>query len=205
MAFFIVAGMSVVWPRLSLPRDVSLALLAGFILMLIGVTTFALMQLRGIGSGMVRVLRRLRIPERWLALIESSSRDVDAHLSDFYRSRPGDLVRSVAAHICGFGFGTFEIVLMTGWLGLGFDPIAALGIEAFSMLVGFIGFAVPASIGIQEGGKVLVFWALGLPRSAAMAVGISFRLTSLIRIAVGLVVFVLLQHWSPDLPDPSEG
>ncbi|MGA2403153.1 MAG: hypothetical protein ABSG91_15845 [Syntrophobacteraceae bacterium] len=50
----------------------------------------------------------------------------------------------------------------------------------------------------------MIFWALGLPRSAAMAVGIAFRLTSLIKIAVRLIVFILLQHRLPDLPDPTE-
>ncbi|MFZ2447717.1 MAG: flippase-like domain-containing protein [Syntrophobacteraceae bacterium] len=204
-AIFIIVGMAVVWPRLSLPWDISLALLLAFILMLTGVTIFTVLQLRGIGGGTVRFLRRLRIPDRWLTLIESSSHEVDAHLSDFYRGRPGDAIRSVGAHFCGFGCATIQILLMMVWLGLGFDPIAAVGIEAFSTLIAFVAFAVPASLGVQEGGKVLIFWGLGLPRSAAMALGIAFRLTSLFKIAVGLVVFVMLQHRLPDLPDPTEG
>ena len=204
-AIFIIVGMAAVWSRLSLPRDISLALFLGFILMLIGVTTFAILQVRGIGAGTVRALRRLRIPDRWLALIESSSHDIDAHLSDFYRARTGDLIRSVGAHLCALGCGTIQILLMMRWLALGFDPIAALGIEAFSSLIAFVAFAVPASLGVQEGGKVLIFWALGLPRPAAMAVGIAFRLTALIKIAVGLVVFVLLQHRLPDLSGPPKG
>ena len=204
MAIFIIIGMAAAWPRLSLPRDVSLALLLGFILMLSGITTFAILQLRGIGAGTVRVLRRIRIPDRWLAFVESSSCDIDAYLNDFYRARTLDLVRAVGAHSFAFVCGAVQVLLMTRWLGLGFDPIAALGIEAFSMLVSFVAFAIPASLGVQEGGKVLIFWALGLPRSAAMAVGITFRLTSFIKIATGLVVFVLLQHRIPELPNPAE-
>lgn len=203
-AVFIMLGMAAVWSRLSLPRDVSLGLLTGFILMVMGVSIFAMLQLRGIGVGTIKFLRRLRIPDRWLALIESSSQDIDAHLADFYRARTGDLIRAMAAHLSAYACGVLEILLLVGWLKLGFDPIAALGIEAFSTLVGFVGFFVPASLGIQEGGKVLIFWALGLPRSSAMAVGIAFRLTSLIRIAVGLIVFVLLQHESPKLSDPTQ-
>lgn len=202
-AIFIVVGMGAVWPRLRLPWDVSLALILGFILMVIGITTFAILQMRGIGAGTVRILRRLRVPNRLLAMVESSSHDIDAHLRDFYRARTGDLIRSAAAHMCAFCGCLLQILLMIEWLGLGFDPVAALGIEAFSMLVAFVAFAVPASLGVQEGGKVLIFWALGLPRSAAMAVGIVVRLTSLIKIAVGLVVFVLLQHRLPDLSDQS--
>ena len=200
-AIFILVGMAAVWPRLKLPLDVSSALIVGFVLMLIGVTTFAVLQMRGIGAGTVRILRRLRIPDRWLAMVESSSQEIDDHLRDFYRARTRDMVRSSAAHVGAFFICFVQILLMVEWLGLGFDPVAALGIEAFSMLVAFVAFAVPASLGVQEGGKVLIFWALGLPRSAAMAVGIVVRLTSLIKIAIGLVIFVLLQHRLSCLPD----
>lgn len=204
-AIFIVVGAVAIWSRLSLPRDILLILLFGFVLMLIGITLFAILQVRGIGAGTVRILRRLRIPDRWLTLIESSSYDLDAHLSEFYRARTGDLICSVGAHLCGLGLSAFQVLLMIGWLGLGFDAIAALGIEAFSALITFVAFAVPASLGVQEGGKVLIFWALGLPRSAAMAVGLTFRLTSLIKIALGLIVLIMLQYRSPDLPDPTGG
>lgn len=202
-AVFIVAGMAAIWPRLKLPRDVSLALFSGFILMLIGITIFAVLQMRGIGAGTVRVLKRLRVPDRWLSMVESSSREIDDVLRDFYRARKGDLVRAAAAHLCAFCVNLLQVLLMIEWLGLGFDPIAAFGIEAFSMLVALVAFAVPASLGVQEGGKVLIFWALGLPRSAAMAVGIVYRLTSLIKIGVGLVIFVLLQHRLPGLSNQS--
>jgi len=201
---FIIFGMTLIWPRMSLPVHISLALLTGFILMLFGIITFAILQIRGIGAGTLKVLRRLRIPERWLTQIESISLDVDAHLKDFYRVRTGDLIRSMGANLCGFVCGTLQILLIIQWLGLGLDPMAALGIEAFSALIAFVAFAVPASLGVQEGGKVLIFWALGLPRPAAMAVGIAFRLTSLFEIALGLVVFILLQHRLADLPDPAD-
>lgn len=140
-AIFIIVGLAAVWSRLNLPLDISLPLLMGFILMLIGITTFAILQLRGIGAGMVRVLRRLRIPVRWLALIESSSHEVDVHLDEFYRARTGNLIRAMGAHLCAFGCGAVQILLMLGWIGFGFDSIAALGIEAFSMLIAFVGFA----------------------------------------------------------------
>jgi len=202
---FIMLGTAAVWPRVNLPWDVSLGLLAGFLMMLTGITIFAILQLRGVGAGMVGVLRRLRVPERWLALVDSTSQEVDAHLSDFYRARTGDLAWSMVAHLCGFTLNTLQILLMMEWLGLGFDPFAALGIEAFSALITFVAFAVPASIGVQEGGKVLAFWALDLSRSAAMAVGLTLRLTALIKIAVGLIVFILLQYRLPDRADPGSG
>ena len=193
-AIFIAAGTAAVWPMLSLPPDTALALLLGFILMLAGITTFALLQIRGIGAGALTGLRLLRIPDRWLSRIEPLSNGIDAHLNDFYRARRGDLLRAIGSHLCGFVCCALQALFILEGLRLGFDPKVALGIEAFSELLAIVAFVVPASLGVQEGGKVLIFWALGLPNNAAMATGIAFRLASLFKIAVGLGVFLLLQH-----------
>ncbi len=191
---FVLVGMAAVWSRLRLSRDISLALVSGFILLVIGIAVFAVVQMRGISAGTINVLRGAGIPARWIVPIESSLHGVDVHLRDFYRARTGDLARSMGAHFCAFAFGTLQILLLIGWLGLGHDPIAAVGVEAFSTLIALVMFAVPGSLGVQEGGKVLIFAALGLPRSAAMAVGITFRLISLIDTATGLAAFTLLQQ-----------
>jgi uncharacterized protein (TIRG00374 family) len=191
---FIMVGMAVVWSRLELPRTMSLALLVAFIVMVIAIATFAIVQIRGIGTGTVRLLRRVGFPVGWIASIESTLGDVDSHLTYFYRARIGDLLRAVAAHAGGFVCGVFQMLLLMAWLGLAFDPVAAIGIEAFSALIALLTFVVPGSLGVQEGGKVLIFAALGLPRAAAMAVGITFRVISFVDIAVGLAAFTLLQQ-----------
>ena len=196
-AAFVIVGMGVVWSRLRLPPEVSWVLFSAFTVMVISIAVFAAIQVRGIGSGTITALRRVRIPARFILRIESALHEVDAHLRDLYRSRTGDLLRSVAAHLGAYGCGTLQILLLLGWLGLEYDVVAAIGIEAFGALVGLVFFAVPASLGVQEGGKVLIFAALGLPRPAAMAVGITYRLVSLLDIAIGLAALVLLQHRMP--------
>ena len=193
-ALFIAVGLATVWSRLQLPRAGSLALLASFALLLIGIGLFATLQLRGFRAGTIGALSRVRLPGRWVALTGDWLHGVDAHLWDLYRTRRGDLARSLGAHLCGLGCGILQIVLLMAWLGLSFDLSAALGIEAFTTLVGFVMFVVPASLGVQEGGRVLIFAALGLPRSAALAVGITFRVISLIEIAMGLCAWVALHH-----------
>lgn len=192
-AIFVAGGLIAVWPMLTLSRQASLALLAGFVLMLAGIAAFAVIQVRGIGSSTISALRRARIPARWIERVEHWLRGVDGHLRGLYRDRTADLIRSMGAHFCGFALGTLQILLLMGWLGLPFDPVAAVGIEAFATLIGFLMVVVPSSLGVQEGGRVLIFAALGLPRAAAMAVGITFRLISLIEIALGLAAWIVLQ------------
>jgi uncharacterized protein (TIRG00374 family) len=191
---FVVVGMAAVSARLRLPHAVSLALLSGFVVMVTGIAVFAALQVRGIGAGTISLMRQAGAPPRWVASLEASLHGVDAHIRDFYRTRTGDLARSMAAHGGALACGTLQILLMISWLGLGHDVVAAVGIEAFSTLVALVMFAVPGTLGVQEGGKVLVFGALGLAGSAAMAVGITFRLIALIDTVVGLAALALIRQ-----------
>ena len=201
-AIFIAVGAAAVWPRLRLRPDIEAALISGFAMMLVGITVFAMLQVRGIGAGALKGLRWLRIPPHRLTRIESLSKEIDSRLSDFYLARRGDLIRAVGAHLCGFFCSALQSLLLLHWLHLGFNPEAALGIAASIVLLAFAAFAVPASLGVQEGGSVLIFRAIGLPGPAAMASGISLRLAWFIKTALGIIVFTLLKRRSgnPDGP-----
>jgi uncharacterized membrane protein YbhN (UPF0104 family) len=193
-AIFIAAGMLITWHRLKLPDGLSIALLVGFILTLGGLTVFLTLQLRGFARVTGRFGRRIGLPEKWMAEIDSASAAVDEHVADFYRSRPGDLARSIGAHLIAFSLGVLQISLLLAWLGLPNDWQTSLAIEAFSGLVGFIIFVVPGSVGVQEASKVLIFTALGLSASAGMSVGLALRLNGIVSSAIGLAAFPLLQR-----------
>jgi uncharacterized protein (TIRG00374 family) len=192
-AIFIAAGMLITWHRLRLPHGLSSALLAGFVVTLAGLVVFLMLQLRGFARVVGRFGRRAGVPEKWMAEIDGASGAVDAHVAEFYRSRPGDLARSIAAHLFASSFGVLQVSLLLGWLALPNDWQTSLAIEAFSALVSFIIFVVPGSVGVQEASKVMIFTALGLSASAGMSVGIAFRLNDIAGSAIGLAVFALLQ------------
>jgi uncharacterized membrane protein YbhN (UPF0104 family) len=118
---------------------------------------------------------------------------VDEHLQELYGARPLDFVASVMLGFVGLCVGIVQIWLMMGWIGLRQDWLSSLTIEAFSVLVSFVGFAVPGSLGVQEGGKLLIFAALGLPVSAGLTVGVAFRLNNIANMVIGLAVFAWLR------------
>ena len=134
------------------------------------------------------------LPESWISEIDSASSAVDEQVAEFYRSRPGDLARSIAAHLFAFSFGVLQVSLLLGWLSLPNDWKTSLAIEAFSGLVGFIIFVVPGSVGVQEASTVLIFTALGLSASDGMSVGIAFRLNEIVSTGIGLALLGLLQR-----------
>jgi uncharacterized membrane protein YbhN (UPF0104 family) len=69
----------------------------------------------------------------------------------------------------------------------------SLAVESLVMLLGFVTFIVPSVLGVQEGAKLLIFTALGLPAAAGLTVGIAFRLTSIVDNAVGLLALAALK------------
>ena len=108
---------------------------------------------------------------------------------------------AAVSHLLAFICGVVQVWLLLGWLGLTRSIGTSLAIESFSMLLGFVMFAVPGAIGVQEGGMLLVFAALGLPAAAGLATGIAFRLTSIVGAAAGLLTFAALK--GRKLPGPS--
>src|SRR6516162_9985537 len=82
---------------------------------------------------------------------------------------------------------------MMRWIGLPCSWLASLAIESFTVLLGLLLFAVPSALGVQEGSKLLIFAALGLPLSAGVTLGIVFRLMSTANLAVGLAALVWLK------------
>jgi uncharacterized protein (TIRG00374 family) len=190
---FIAVGTLVTWSRLELPHGFLLGVVIGFLASLSGLLVFMFFQLRGFTSATRRIIARLPIPQRWIETIERHAPGVDSEMSAFYRSRPRDLTMAVIAHQFAFLCGVLQMWLLLGWLGLPRSFATSLAIESFSMLLGFVMFAVPGAIGVQEGGKLLIFAALGLPASAGLATGIAFRLTSIVGAAAGLLAFSALK------------
>jgi glycosyltransferase 2 family protein len=192
-AGFIAFGTILTWRRVQLPHGFVIAVVVGFVATLAGILVFLIFQLRGITAAAKGVIARLPLPDRWIQGLERLAPSIDEEIRAFYRTRPRDLTMAVLAHLCAFCCGVVQVWLLIGWLGLPRSLATSLAIESFSMLLGFMMFAVPGSIGVQEGGMLLVFAALGLPASAGLAVGIAFRVTSIVGAAAGLLAFAALK------------
>jgi uncharacterized protein (TIRG00374 family) len=191
-AIFVLLGLVLACARLDVPRPLAWALAAAFALTTAALLAFLGVQRRGLFATVVGAGARLGLPRRWVAAIGGATASLDASIRDLHARRPLDFVRSVAWHLSGFGFGVLQMFLLLRWLGLSGDFVACVAIESFSILISLALFLVPGSIGVQEGGKVVVFTALGLPASAGLAVGVVFRIVQAAEIALGLATFAAL-------------
>lgn len=192
-AIFVLGGFAVAFRLLDLPAVFLRALVIALLLMLLGLAGFHWLQRRGLFAGAARVSHALGLPKHWLERVERAASSLDAHIRDFHVSRPRDFALSIAWHLTGLACGVVQVYVLLCWLDLPADPVKCFAIEAFALLVQAATFFVPGGIGVQEGGKVLIFTALGLPAKAGLSVGVAFRLNQIVGIALGLASYAFLQ------------
>jgi uncharacterized protein (TIRG00374 family) len=197
-ALFVMTGtLAVAW-SLQLKSLPVRSLAIGFLFTGAGLAAFSLLQLRGISRPARGILKYLPMSESFTVRVGQTLERVDAHLSDLYKMRPFDFVLSVGFVFIELCVAVIQVWLMMRWIGLPCGWLAAVAIESFAVLLGLLLFAVPSALGVQEGSKLLIFAALGLPLSAGVTLGIVFRLMSTVNLAVGLAVLVWLKPAETD-------
>ena len=133
-------------------------------------------------SILVRVpgLRRVALPDRWRV----AAREALSTLRD----RPVRFATAVAASLLAWQAGAVETWLILRFLRAPVAARQAYAIEVLAVVIEGALFFVPAKIGTQEGGKVLIFLAAGLDTAKGFTLGFVRRLRELCWAAVGLTI-----------------
>jgi glycosyltransferase 2 family protein len=175
---------------LSVPRPLTLVMAGALAVEILCVAGFVMAQLRGVVGGGGRLLAKLRFPpsrER-----QASLEGMDRALRSIYVTNTRGLLASVLCHFLGFAVGTLEIYLVVQLLGIPVSLTTAFTIGAFSTVVKFFSFMVPASLGALEGGNVALFAAFGLPGAVGLTYTLVRRLREIAWIAAGFTALSLL-------------
>ena len=160
-------------------------LLVSGVLIALFVLVLALAASRGARERMRRLialipgLRRFAsLPDRW----RGAAREALATL----RARPARFGVAVAASLLAWQAGAVETWLILRFLRAPVGARQAYAIEVLAVIIEGALFFVPAKIGTQEGGKVLIFLAAGLDTAKGFTLGLVRRIRELCWAAVGL-------------------
>jgi putative membrane protein len=174
-------------PRTPLLAGMQWALLVEVIVL----TVFVAAQVRGILGWSARLLDRFW-PMGGLSHGDALHR-ADAALGHFYRREPGRLLLSIFWHLMAWLLGAVETFLILHFVGWPVSLTTATVIEAFTTAIRLATFLVPASLGVLEGGVIVVFAALGLAPSAGLSLALVRRMREATWVAVGLIVFAVMR------------
>lgn len=197
----------------SVVADVALSVLsqAGFallglgLLIMLGVTSIATAQvLIGVGllallgialilaqragalSAIMFALDRM-IAGRLRSLVDEAHR-LDSAMRALY-ARHRDVVACLGWQLAGWIAGAGEIWLALYFLGQPRSWADAIVIEALVQAITSVAFLVPAALGVQEGGFMLIGAALGIDSTTSLALATARRLRDLIVFLPGLIAW----------------
>jgi putative membrane protein len=169
--------------------SVTIAVLAviGFIgLMIFG---FYLAQRRGLFGRAMRfastIAARFSKKRDWSSLV-TRAEAVDAAVHELYRER-AKVAASFALSLLGWIVGTGEVWLALSLLGHPVGWTEALLLESLGQAIRGAAFAIPGSLGVQEGGYLLLARLVGLPPEAALALSLAKRARELLLGVPGIV------------------
>ncbi len=179
-------------PALSLPLLAfgGLLLGGGLAVLLIGA------QRRGLFGLLLKLSRRWSGREALLVSWEADIRSLDQTLRQFYDGRGRDFLVCSGLHLLGWLLGCFEVYGALWMLG---SPVAfpvALSLEALSGVAKLAAAIVPGSLGVQEGGQVVLFVAFSLGAPLGMTFSLLRRGRELLWVGFGLAVLARRQGWA---------
>jgi putative membrane protein len=163
------------------------------------VLAFCVLQRRGMFGRVMRIGQKLfgkRPPAdgseadeaktgRWAGLALRADA-VDSAIRELYRDRK-KVAASFGLNLLGWIAGTGEVWLILHFLGHPVNWHEALLLESVGQAIRGAAFAIPGSLGAQEGGYLLLAPLVGLPPDAALALSLAKRVRELVLGIPGLV------------------
>jgi uncharacterized protein (TIRG00374 family) len=132
----------------------------------------------------------------WMGLgtrVAAGADRIDADLRWFYRERRGQAMTAFTLSLVGWAIGALETWLMLLLLDAPVSLSTALAIEAGATGVRAVGFLIPGSIGVLEGGLVGIFVMLGLGSTTGLAFGLARRFREGVWILIGYACLAVMR------------
>ncbi|MEE9201549.1 MAG: flippase-like domain-containing protein [Candidatus Brocadiales bacterium] len=192
-ALFVLIGIGVALCRVQ--QDTGLLLSIGVGTALFGLPLLFLISIskrKGLFTAVYNLLKRFNIKIRFLEEKEEHLKELDENIAEFYGTNKKGFYLCFIYYFLGWFAGVIEVYLILTLIGVPIDPFDALIIESLFTVARTAASFIPASLGGQEGGVLLIFLALHLTMQAAMSFCVIRRIREALWIAMGLWV---LARW----------
>lgn len=114
--------------------------------------------------------------------------DLDTAMSQFYRQYPGRAVLSFFLFFLSWLLHSVEVYIIFWLLGHPISWGLAVCMDSLAMLFTALGFFIPASMGVQEGGNILLALGFNLGFDLGAAFSILRRIREAFWLSLGLLV-----------------
>ncbi|MEJ2090669.1 MAG: flippase-like domain-containing protein [Syntrophobacterales bacterium] len=188
LVLYIFLGLALVPFLLTLADSLVMLLVLGAFLLAGGALLFILLQGRGPCMACIRLLERIRLCPQCLKEKEGELQSLDAAMASFYREHPGRGFLSLVLFFLAWLAHAVEVYLMFWLLGHPIGWGLAVCLDALAMLFTAMGFFIPAALGVQDGGNVLLALGFHLGATLGAAFSILRRLREAFWMGLGLLL-----------------
>jgi glycosyltransferase 2 family protein len=166
-------------------------------LLLFGTGVFIAVQRRGLFTGLLGVLRAVGLRLGFLEAREAQLEALDRTILEFYSRDPRRFAASTGWFFLGWLAEAAEVYAILYYLHGPPAAAVAVAIAALSVLIKGATFFIPASVGAQEGGNLVLLVAQGYTELTGITFALLRRLRELVWIAIGLVCLAAVRAAIP--------
>ena len=167
---------------------------------LVVIVAFVLAQREGLFRLLERALLRLAEKPRWSVLGDFAG--LHDTVIAIYRS-PRRLAMGGLYHLTSWLIGGLEVVVALHVVGVDIGVSQGLLIESIGQAMRTVGFAIPGSLGVQEGGYILICGLVGIGPQSAIELSLLKRVREVALGIPGLVAWHMIEGrtmaWRPAL------
>jgi len=154
------------------------------------VLAFMLAQRKGLFRLLELLMVRMAEKPRWATLGDFSG--LHEGVVALYR-QPRQLAKAVGYHLISWLIGGVEVMVALRVVGISVDLEQGLLIESIGQAMRTVGFAIPGSLGVQEGGYMLVCGLVGIGPQSAIELSLLKRIREVAVGIPGLVIWQLME------------
>jgi len=184
---FTLVGLVTLLFYLELNHTLLLEIIIGMLVMVGALAAFYASQRRNLFARAAQLLKIIAGGKAWLTL-SGGAAAMDQAIVDIYQHKK-TVITSSAWRLLSWFLGIGEVYLLMYFLGHPVSLVEALLLESLGQAIRAAGFLIPASLGIQEGGFLLLGTLLGIPPHTALALSLGKRVREIMLGIPGLIVW----------------
>jgi uncharacterized protein (TIRG00374 family) len=185
VALFMIIGVGMAFLKFKLPLELKIGL-GVTVLLLIGASVFFYLRSHeGLFEFFLDVVKKLRIKRQFSENTLERVKEIDRHISDFYRQNKPGFFKAFALHFYSRLQSPVEIFLVAKFLGYPLNFVECFLLGSMTILVNMIFVFVPGTFGVMEGAYAGAFSLFHLDPIIGASIQIIRRMRMYFWVAIG--------------------
>lgn len=194
VALFMIIGVVLAFIKFKLPMELKVGLLVTVFLIIGASIFFYVRSHEGLFEFFLDILRKLRIKRHFSEGTLTRVREIDGHISDFYRKNKAGFFKAFGLHFFSRFQSPVEIFLVAKFIGFPLTFVECYLLGSMTILVNMVFVFVPGTFGVMEGAYAGAFSLFHLDPIIGASIQIIRRLRMLLWTAIGFFFMYRIRH-----------